>query len=647
MHTPSFRSPSRVLVGLVAGFLIVPVLATSAVSAPSAAPAPPSSSACTGVSPGAVAGFFDEAVPGGLAKAHVPGAVVSVVSGGTTVFAKGYGLADVAHKVPITPERSLVRLGSVTKLFTWTAVMQQVEAGRLDLNTDINRYLKAFKVPATYPEPITLQTLMDHTSGFEDRAVGTGARSSAEVPALGTYLAANMPARIRPPGEVSAYSNYGAALAGYIVTQVSGKSYDRYIQDHLLDPLGMAHTTATEPVPAALATDLANSYDTDTSTPQRIPFAFDPSAPDGSMSATADDMTNFMIAQLHEGRFGNAAILSPATVAQMHERSFTADPRLDGYAHGFKERTINGHRMLLHDGAWEGFVNELVLVPGCDLGLFVSANSASADTALVDVIDAFFDRFAPAGPTATTVGSQPTASRTIAAAVQAGFYQPTRHNESTAEKVTLLVGQFRLTLNDDGTLHFKGKKWMPQGNDLYRTADDSDHLTFRTGTDGKRYLATDSSAYQLMPASGALLVNLLALIAILVLALSAVAVPLAGAGRRIFHRSAPTAGTWRAARRLAAAAAGLGLVFVISLAGVLLGDSSSFLYGYPLTFRLLLLVPIVALLTAVAAVACTVKGWRGSGAGVVVRIHQVALLTGVVVLAWFLWQWNLIGWQLG
>src|SRR5262249_20574148 len=153
----------------------------------------------------------------------------------------------------------------------------QVQAGRLDLNADVNTYLKAFQVPATYPQPVTLQTLMDHTSGFEDRFIGVAADTAADVPPLGDFLAANMPARIRPPGEVYAYSNYGAALAGYIVAQVSGEPYAQYVQRHILDPLGMSHTTATEPVPAALSADLARSYDADTG--QRIPFRFDRLAP--------------------------------------------------------------------------------------------------------------------------------------------------------------------------------------------------------------------------------------------------------------------------------------------------------------------------------------------------------------------------------
>src|SRR5262249_13931450 len=150
--------------------------------------------------PAAVAGFFDQNLAPTLAPNKVPGAVVSVVSGGQTVFAKGYGLADAAHGVAFDPEHSLVRIASISKLFTWTAVMQQLAAGRLDLDTDWTHYLTGFKIPATYPEPVTLRTLMNHTAGFEYTVIGTGARTAADVPPLGDYLATHMPARIRPPG---------------------------------------------------------------------------------------------------------------------------------------------------------------------------------------------------------------------------------------------------------------------------------------------------------------------------------------------------------------------------------------------------------------------------------------------------------------
>jgi CubicO group peptidase (beta-lactamase class C family) len=627
----------RMLVGLFG--LLVGVAAPVVGAVPGAAEA--ASPTCTNIAPSTLAEFFDDTLPGALRHDGVPGAVVSVVSGNTTAFAKGYGVADVEHGTPFSESRSLVRIASISKLFTWTAVMQQVEAGRLDLNANVNRYLKDFQIPDTYPRPVTLRDLMDHTAGFEDYIIGTAAANAADVPPLGEYLARYMPARIRPPGEISAYSNYGAALAGYIVAQVSGEPFDGYVRRHLFDPLGMAHSTATEPVPAGLAADLARSYDSEVSPPRRIPFTFDPTPPDGSVSTTATDMANFMNAHLHDGRFGTNTILTPATTALMHERSFTADPRLDGYAHGFKERTINGHRVLMHDGGWEGFRSILMLVPGCDLGLFLSTNSTGgAGTATTGLVNTFFDRFAPADTTAST---SDTAKKATAA--HAGFYQPTRHNESTVEKVGSLLGPMRLTVGTDGTVHFKGQNWSRQADGAYRSADGTDRLVFLAGADGRRYVATDGPAYELMSRGETLPFNLLILLLVVVPALGLVALPLVWLLRRITRRPTTTTAAWRAARRLTAGTAVLAVVFLAGLTATLIGDTDAFRYHVPLGFRVLLGVPIVALGAAVVAAVLTVRAWRGAGAGVIARVHQVTLLTGMVALAWFVWQWNLFGWQ--
>ncbi|GAB1645752.1 serine hydrolase domain-containing protein [Krasilnikovia sp. MM14-A1259] len=619
------------------------LLGVTAIPAPSAA-AVRSQPGCGRVTAAAVAGYADSTMPQRLSRDRVPGAVMSVVSGGRTQFARGYGFADVARHTPMDPQRSLVRIASITKLFTWAAVMQQVEAGRLDLNADVNRYLTGFRVPATFPAPVTLGALLSHTAGFEDRVIGTGARTAGDVPPLADELAAAMPARVRPPGEITAYSNYGAALAGYVVAQVSGEPWDRYVQRHLLDPLGMAHSTATEPVPPALAGDLARSYDSDAEPPAPIPFTFDTLSPDGAISASAADMAKFMTAHLDGGR----GILSPDTTALMHARSFGADPRLGGYAHGFMDRVMNGHRVLMHDGSWEGFQSALVLVPGCDLGLFVSANGTNGVDTVSAVVDGFMGRFAPptgaADPTGAPVAG---VGGTSPAVAQPGFYAPTRRAATTVERLTTLLGEFRLTVAGDGTVHFKGRTWIPQGDGVYRRDDGKDHLMFRSGPGSARYVATDGPAYELLGSAEEPLVNAAVVLAVLGLGLSAVAVPLAAGWRRLRPRGPVLAARWRVSRALAATAALLAVAFLVGLTVTLTTGTGDFLYAVPTSFRVLLTLPLVMLALAAVALAGTVTGWRGSGARVASRIHQVVLLAVPAGLTWFLWQWNLLGWQFG
>lgn len=602
-------------------------------------------SACPEATGAALADFFDRTIPVALEETGAPGAVVSVISGQSLVFADGYGLADVESGVAFSPSRSLVRIGSITKLFTWTAVMQQVEAGRLDLDADVNQYLPNFQIPATYPQPVTLRHLMNHTAGFEDFSIGTQVADAADLPPLGEYLAAHLPARIRPPGQVSAYSNYGAALAGYIVSVVTGEPYDVYIRNHLLEPLAMAHSTASEPVPAHLRADLARSYDTEAVPPQPIPFTFVPQAPDGSMSATATDMANFMIAHLNDGRFGDASILEPATVAQMHSRSFAAHPGLDGYAHGFKELTVNGRRTLMHDGGWEGFRSGLVLVPGCDLGLFLSFNGSTGGVAGYEILLEFLDRFAPPPATPEATGPQPASTLTPAEPL-AGFYHSTRQNESTIEKLVTVLGSLSLSVAADGTVRFRGQHWTPQPDGLYHSSDGRERLAFLVGPDGHRYVVTDRTAYELMSSSETLPVNLAVLLVMVLPALAAAGWPAVWAIRRLRGRPArSTTAGWRMARGLGVGAAVGALLFLVRLVVVLLGDTSDFSYGVPRHFHLLLVLPIVVLAVGVAAVVLTIKEWRGSGAGWFARVHQVGILAGLAAFAWFVGQWNLLGWQ--
>lgn len=611
--------------------------------------------ACAPVSPEAARAAFAD-LPDLLERDGVPGAVLAVVADGTVAHAAGYGVADLATGTPFDPDRSLVRIASVTKLLTATAVLQQVEAGRLDLDADVNRYLTAFRVPPTYARPVTVRDLLDHTAGFEERGVGIGARAAADVPPLAQTLARGMPARIYPPGEVAAYSNYGAALAGHLVEQVSGEPYAQYLQHHVLDPLGMTRTTAVEPVPAALAPDLARSYDSDTEPPAPVPFTFDRLAPDGSVSTTATDMARFALAHLGAG----ARVLDPATTARMHTQSFTADPRLPGSAHGFQERVLHGRRALVHDGSWEGFQTALVLVPGCGVGMFVSMNATAGAATLGEVVDRFAGLVAPPGssdgPVADPVvapgphhgagTSADARGADLADRPRDGFYTRTRHNESTVERLLVLLDQTRLRTGDDGVLRFAGATWTAQGDGLYRSPDGG-ALVGLDGAAGRHYVATDGPDWVLLPAADSAPVNLAVVAASVLTSVTAGVALGSGAWRRLRRRPAEVSRRWRAARVLTCGASLGGTAVLAVLAVVLAGDTSAFLYGVPTGFRVLLGGGVVVLAAAGAGGALTVAAWRGSGAGLGVRVHQVVLLGGLGALAWFLARWNLIGWQLG
>ena len=173
---------------------------------------------------------------------------------------------DTEKRTPVDPAQTLFRPGSVSKLFTWTAIMQLVEQGKIDLDADVNTYLKDFKVDATFPEPVKVRNIMTHTGGFEDGGVGYLFAGTAEdLLPLGQWLAAHQPARVRPPttdfsdGTNASYSNWATALGGHIV-EVVRASRSRVHRAAHLQPLGMERSTFREPLPEPLAPRMSGGY---------------------------------------------------------------------------------------------------------------------------------------------------------------------------------------------------------------------------------------------------------------------------------------------------------------------------------------------------------------------------------------------------
>lgn len=382
-----------------------------------------------------VQSFMDGLLAAQMQSYHIPGATVSVVQDGKMIFANGYGYADVDKRIPVSADKTLFRAASVSKLFVWTAVMQLAEQGKLDLNTDLNTYLTKFKIPETYSKPITLSNLMNHTPGFEERAIGESVGSAEDIAPLEEYLKEHMPARVREPGVITAYSNYGASLAGYIVSEVSGMPFEKYVEEYIFKPLYMSNSTFMQPLPQNLASNMAVGYTYKNGSYIANEFEWKQSMPAGALSTTAADMANFMIAHLQNGRLENNRILEENTTKKMHEQSFTNDPRVNGLAHGFMETTINGEHIIWHGGVLFHFHSALVLLPEHNVGFFISYNSANAASAVNDTLRAFMDHYYPENQTAPSKPADPEQD----VSRYAGTYMPARHEYTTLGK---MVGLF-------------------------------------------------------------------------------------------------------------------------------------------------------------------------------------------------------------
>ena len=408
----------------------------------SAAPAP----ALTAEDVGA---WLDGFLPYALHKGDIAGAVVVIVKDDKVLFEKGYGYADVASQRPVSPDATLFRLASISKLFTWTAVMQLVQAGALDLDADLNRYLD-FKLPPSDGKAITLRELMTHTAGFEEHLKNLFALSEASLIPLDTYEREEMPARIFPPGQVLAYSNYGAGLAGYIVQRVSGEPFEQYVERHIFVPLGMAHASFRQPLPAPLDADMSSSYELGSGPPRHLEFSNPP--PAGALSASGSDIARFMIAHLNEGRLGDAQILSPATTQWMHASAYRTSPEINGMALGFFETNRNGHRAIGHGGDLTFFHSDLNLLPDDHTGIFIALNSAGAAAANVPIrlqlYRGFMDRYFPAPlPDLPRWRNAELDGRLVA-----GSYEISRRGETTLLAAQRLAEQLQVRTLANGDL---------------------------------------------------------------------------------------------------------------------------------------------------------------------------------------------------
>ncbi len=342
------------------------------------------------VDPEELEAFADSFFAAQMEELRIPGVAFIFVEGGEVVLAKGYGYSDLEKRTPMSADTTVMRIGSISKVFVATAVMQLVEQGTLDLDADINQYLTTFQIEDAFDEPVTLAQLLTHTAGFEDPPYVSNT-DPALVEPLGPYLAKTMSARTDAPGETFRYSNHGFALAAYVVEEVSGQPFDQYVAEHIMRPLGMAQTgyLLSPPLPEGLAVGYA--YQEGTQVPQ--PVDYDNDYPGGSIVSTAADMARFMRAHLQDGCYQDVCILQPETEAEMQRRQVDTPYEGQAVTYGFTEGTQDGQRLLGHSGAIRGFGSIMDLLPEHDMGYFFSFNEECYATSACGIISAFREQF--------------------------------------------------------------------------------------------------------------------------------------------------------------------------------------------------------------------------------------------------------------
>lgn len=595
--------------------------------------------------------FLDAFFTDRLQKTGLYGAAFTMVKDGEILLAKGYGQRDPIDQLPLAINETVLRVASVAKAFTATAVMQLCERGLIDLDADVTQYLGGLTLEGDQSVPLTIGHLLSHTEGFQERNIGIVATNEADLLTLEQFFARRAPRRVLPPGQMLTYGNWASGLLGYIVERVTGLSFAAYVAANIFEPLGMTSSTFEQPAPPELVARRIRECTQSKAGFADAPEIFAQMAPAGGMHAGLLDMARYLIAMVGDGSAGGGRILRPETVRAMHARRFVSHPGMPGITYGFFEEFRGGRRVLRRDGDSTTAWSRIYLLPEQQIGLFFTV--AGDEETRLALSDELFEHLFGAGelrPPATAVDLE----------CYAGTYRYLQYNRETFTKLqSLLVGQVKVQVKDDNRLSvtaltagdlyggFEGTtEWAPAGVDLFRRVDSDAQIAFRRDPQGRVVNLFSSMRYQ-----GAFErlrwwetapFNLVLFALCVVLSLTAAI----GFGIRPLF-----GGTWDGPTLamglygLLAAGFCLLLIPAIFLIGNVGGLFPSYGFGINRWIRTTLSLPLVTTALTAGLVYETWAVWQGGLWTMGARTLYSVLTLGALALVWWLRQWNLLGYR--
>ncbi|HIY40902.1 MAG TPA: beta-lactamase family protein, partial [Candidatus Nocardiopsis merdipullorum] len=463
--------------------LATTIVAPAASASPGSGTHPTRTPPATTPSPEAVQGFVDTRVPELLEAHGAPGVAVTVVADGTQIASAAHGMADLAQSTPLEETTHSFPTASIAKSFTAMAVLQLVERGDIDLDEDITTYLPDdVRVADTHPgEPVTVHHLLTHTAGFAETLAWDDPDDPGSWRSAHEFLRETTADRIFPPGEFSAYSNYGTGLAGLIVEEVGGQPFEEYVHEHVFTPLGMEGTEFGQLDELAETHDLVTLHlpDGSVAVNDRIPLT----AAGGAVTTT-DDMARFMLALLDGGELNGERVLHPESVEMMLDRQYEYHPEGTALGYGTYEWRTGPPRGVGHGGDLNGLHTGYMMLPEIDTGMFVTVNGSDpepGESIINDlrfaVLHAFADTFAPADP---SHGELDTGADLSA---YTGTYITTRRPTGGVEQLIPLFDNLTVRDAGDGSLRVSGavvpeERWLPAGEGVFVTEDGTDELLF-------------------------------------------------------------------------------------------------------------------------------------------------------------------------
>ncbi len=621
-------------------------------------PLTPSDSRASLSNPQEFAAWVDKFMNDRMSKSHIPGTVISVVKDGKVFLTKGYGYANVEKKIPVDADKTLFRVASLSKLFTATAAMQLSEQGKLDINTDANKYLNKFQIKNPFPEPVTAAQMMMHTDGTTKRRIGLAAPTPEKMLPLGDYLAKYMPAIEWQPGTLYSYSSHSTALLGYLVETISQTPFVEYIDKNILQPLSMRRTSFLQPPPQELADNLATGYQYNNGKYQAVPYLYLNIAPAAALSTTATDMTHFLNAYLLHGRYQDKRILKQATVREMLTRHFTHHPMLPGTGYSFRERWVNNIRTWGHLGSLRGYSASLTLLPERNIGIFIANNSFTGLSGTF--LNQFFDRYFPL----TKQPVYPNLSLTQEQLEKfTGNYRDVEYPRNTFAKITAPFKDINIKKADNGNLiidtpklffvsKIPDKELVPISKLLFRRPSDNAFTAF--GEDKNEQV--EFAFNPLFPKIGAYekiawyesvwaQVGIAAFCTIMFFT-AFIMYPIIPIIRGLRGKSGKFERQLNGAWVIASLVATLNLVFLIGFPlSLWLIGFWKLVYGVPTVVICLLILPLVSTFLTLALLIFSTVIWKYKFWSILGRFYYSLVTLAALIFVPFLAYWNLLGFQ--
>ena len=590
--------------------------------------------------------FMDGLIQTHLRDKHIAGAAVSVVQNGKILMTRGYGFSDMKAQLPVKADSTLFRIGSISKMFVWISVMQLVSQGKLKLNEDINHYLKDFKIPATYPKPITLKNLMTHTAGFEDRLIGLFASDPGPIKPLGEILKRELPARVRPPGIFASYSNHGAGIAAYIVEQVSGMSFNNYVEKNILQPLHMNVTSFRQPLPRTLRPMMSKGYKFDEGELIEQPFEYVPLYPIGGAASSAADMVRFMKTILNYGRYDQFQMLDSVTLELMESPAHRHHPSVNAMRYGFMDMSYNGITVIGHGGDTFWFHSLMALYPEFSTGLFISFNTDKGAGVYSEVLEEFTDRYFPKRPLRKPIKVGKKFLERFTGAYRINQYA---HHDITT--IASLLGDIVIARADSTRIKMvvdeKAGYYIPADSLTFREEHGSKVIAFKENERGEitQMFIGNLSILALDKVSGLGSTSVHKTIFLVVAVITVMMLfywPITSRARKGFEPMGSTLLIPIGAKFVAWVNYFLLATFYVGLL-IIFRDPESIVFGVPVSLKILLVVPFLLFLTTLLMFMNLYRLWGNRRYKVWSRVFYLLISLVSAAALWQLYYWNFVG----